>query len=94
MEFVKRHESTSDSQQVYVDLEAHHTTSITATTRANNLFEGITATVIPETCRESLEKCIITKWKEVREYNSIATTKIDSDTQFVRFKHYTGSVPE
>ena len=83
MEIVKDHEDTRDTQQVFADLVAHYTTSTPAPTRAHGLFEYITVNTIPENWRESLEKSINT-WKDwVREYNLIATTKMDYATQLV-----------
>ena len=89
-EIIKNHEDTRDSHRVFADLVAHchYTTSITASTRAQRLFEYITVTVIPENCRESLEKSI-NKWKDwVRECNTITTAPMNDATQLVHFQHY------
>ena len=72
MAIVKAHEHTRDAQKVFADLVDHYTTSITASTRAQVLFEKITVTTVPETRRDSLGKYITTFNDWIREYNLIS----------------------
>ena len=94
IEIVKAHKYTRDSQQVFADLVALYTTSITASTRAQVLFEKITVNTIPETRLESLEKSITTFNDWLCEYNLISPDKMNDDSRLVHFKHYTENVPE
>ena len=90
----KAHEHTRDAQQVFADLVDHCTSSIASSTRAQVLFEKITVTTVPETRRESLEKCITTFNDWIREYNLISPDKMNDESQLIHFKHYTENVPE